>query len=76
MTMAERPKRYVVCLSNRGYAASLERRKIYVALADEEAERRGLIRVIDESGEDYLYPAGRFADVVLSPEVEAALAQP
>ena len=43
----------VVCLSNDGYAASLEPRKIYVALRDAVAERQGLLRVVDESGEDY-----------------------
>src|SRR5258707_601510 len=49
-------QRLVVCLDNEGYAASLERRKIYIALADAEAEKSRLLRIIDESGEDYLYP--------------------
>ena len=55
----------MVCVENRGYLVSLERRKIYVALADAEAERTGLVRVIDESGEDYLYPATFFAPIKL-----------
>jgi hypothetical protein len=54
-------KSYVVCLSNDGYAASLESRKIYLALRDAAAERNGLLRVVDESGEDYLYSRERFA---------------
>jgi hypothetical protein len=49
-------KQLVVCINNEGYPASLEKRKIYVALRDPAAERHGLCRVIDESGDDYLYP--------------------
>jgi hypothetical protein len=48
-----RSKQLVVCIDNEGYAASLERRKIYVALRDPAAEKHDLLRVIDESGEDY-----------------------
>jgi hypothetical protein len=59
------PVSFVVCLSNVGYTASLEIRKLYVALPDEEAERVGMLRVIDESGEDYLYPASNFARIDL-----------
>ena len=55
--MAKLPsKQLVVCIDNDGYPASLERRKIYVALRDPAAEKHGLLRVVDESGEDYLYP--------------------
>ena len=54
MTRTRKKKSFVVCLSNDGYAASLEPRKIYVALRDAEAERNGLLRIVDESGEDYL----------------------
>ena len=50
----------VVCIRNRGYAASLELRKIYRALADPDAGQHGYLRVLDESGEDYLYPADFF----------------
>jgi hypothetical protein len=63
----------VICVENRGYVVSLERRKIYVALADAEAERTGLVRVIDESGEDYLYPKRLFAAIRLSPHVARVL---
>jgi len=48
-------KRFVVCVRNTGHAASLELRKLYQALEDSAAETHGLIRVVDESGEDYLY---------------------
>ena len=65
----------VICLSNRGYAASLEPRKIYRALPDEEAARVKHVRVIDESGEDYLYPASMFAAVTLPATIERALAK-
>jgi hypothetical protein len=58
--MAKAAKRLFICLDNSGYEVSLERRKIYVALPDTKAERAGYLRIIDESGEDYLYPAQRF----------------
>lgn len=69
------PKRFVVCLSNEGYSASLEPRKIYLSLPDDEAEREGLIRVVDESGEDYLYPKARFAEIALPRELEKHFGQ-
>ena len=53
-------KRLFICLDNAGYEVSLERLKIYVALPDAKAERTGYLRIIDESGEDYLYPSQRF----------------
>ena len=58
--MARATKQLVICLDNTGYEVSLERRKIYVAFPDASAARRGHIRVVDESGEDYLYPKERF----------------
>jgi hypothetical protein len=58
--MAKAAKRLFICLDNAGYEVSLERRKIYVAVSDVKAERTGYLRIIDESGEDYLYPARRF----------------
>jgi hypothetical protein len=66
--------RHVVCLSNDGYAASLERRKIYLAVVDREAERLGMVRVVDESGDDYLYPRGFFAEIKVPPHLAKALA--
>jgi hypothetical protein len=58
--MAKAKRRLFICLDNAGYEVSLERRKIYVALSDTKAERTGYLRIIDESGEDYLYPVQRF----------------
>jgi hypothetical protein len=49
-----------VCISNEGFQASLERRKIYVSLPDPSAEAHDLIRIVDESGDDYLYPRALF----------------
>jgi hypothetical protein len=56
-----------------GYPASLEQNKIYVALPDEDAERRGQVRVIDESGEDYLFSADRFVSIEVPAAVRASL---
>ena len=55
--------RFAVCIKNDGYAASLEVRKIYELIPDTHAAEHQLIRVVDESGEDYLYPAGYFAPI-------------
>ncbi|MBL0900572.1 MAG: hypothetical protein IBJ17_17980 [Reyranella sp.] len=63
--MARISKRLVICLDNRGYEASLELRKIYVTLPDAKAERLGQIRVIDESGENYLYDKQAFLEIAL-----------
>jgi hypothetical protein len=65
--------RYVVCVRNDGYPASLEPRKLYEVLPDQGAAALGQLRVIDESGEDYLYPAGYFAEVQLPQAVQQAL---
>lgn len=73
MKKTRKKKSYVVCLSNEGYSASLEARKIYIAIRDAEAERAGLLRVVDESGEEYLYSRSRFAPVKLSRGLQQAL---
>lgn len=72
MTMARRsPKAlYVVCISNRGYQASLVSRRIYQSLPDPEAAKRSLIRVVDETGEDYLYPSKMFVAIDIPQAVE------
>jgi len=62
-----RAKQLVVCVDNDGYLASLELRKIYVALRDVDAEKHDLIRIVDESGEDYLYPKA-FVRVIALPQ--------
>ena len=54
------PRSFAVCVRNDGYEASLELRKLYAALPDRFGEEHGFIRVIDESGEDYLYPDAYF----------------
>ena len=71
--MATPRKTFVVCVRNEGYEASLERRKIYQALGDRDAAAHGQIRVIDESGEDYLYPAKYFSNIDLPPTVRRAV---
>jgi hypothetical protein len=73
--MRKSNRQMVVCLNNEGYEASLERRKLYVSLLDDEAAKHKLVRVIDESGEDYLYPSGFFSVVELSPRVRRAVLQ-
>jgi hypothetical protein len=65
--------RFAVCVRNDGYEASLERNKIYAVLPDEEAEREGDVRVIDESGEDYLFAADRFVAIEVPAAVRASL---
>ena len=57
--------RFVLCVKNEGYPASLEVRKIYRVIADPCATKRGLVRVIDDSGEDYLYSQGYFVSIKL-----------
>ena len=71
--MAKR-KQYVVCLSNKGYKASLVVRRIYQAMPDPDATRRGLLRVIDESGEDYLFPDDLFEAIELPTGLKRKLA--
>jgi hypothetical protein len=66
-------KQFVVCVDNDGYAASLEKRKIYIALRDANAERHGLLRVVDESGDDYLYRKTFFRSIALPQAVKRAV---
>jgi hypothetical protein len=73
-----RPRRmkirgYAVCMRNAGFGASLEVRKLYPVLDDPDAEANDLIRVIDESGEDYVYPARLFQRLTLPSEIQRAL---
>jgi hypothetical protein len=64
---------YVVCIKNQDYPASLELRKIYKLIPDRIAAKLGLLRVIDESEEDYLYPAAYFVAIRLPRTVKRAL---
>ena len=66
-------RQFAVCVENAGYEVSLERNKIYVVLPDKEAEREGDLRVVDESGEDYLFSASRFVAIDVPAAVKASL---
>ncbi|MGL6342853.1 MAG: hypothetical protein ACRC80_27400 [Waterburya sp.] len=65
---------FAVCINNENYLASLEKRKIYQIISDQGAAEQNLIRVIDESGEDYLYPNNYFALIELPSLAEEAFA--
>lgn len=66
-------QQFVVCIANDDYAASLEKRKIYLALPDRAAEKHGLLRIVDESGDDYLYPKTFFRPIALPQSVKKAV---
>jgi len=66
-------RQLVICINNEDYPASLEKRKIYEAIPDPDAAKHHQIRVIDESGEDYLYPEEYFISVTLPKNVEEAV---
>ena len=66
-------KQFVLCIDNTDYEASLITRKVYEVIPDEQAEKDDLIRVIDESGEDYLYHNSHFVFIPLPAEVEKML---
>lgn len=72
-TERDRSNRFAVCLNNEGYPASLEVGKIYRVIDDEEARVNGLIRVIDESGEDHAFSADRFYPIEVPKPVEEVL---
>ena len=73
MLMRSTAKQFVVFLENEGSEVSLERRKIYRVLPDPDAAKHRLIRVIDESGEDYLYPQRFFAPIELPQVIRRAV---
>lgn len=66
-------KQFAICIHNGEYAGTLELRKVYEVLADESAAKRNYMRVIDESGEDYLYPRAWFVPVAVPENVEQLL---
>ena len=70
--MAEQ-KQFAVCIRNEEYEASLELRKIYEVLEDGDAAKHQMIRVVDEEGEDYLYPSSWFVPIELPRNVEKAI---
>ena len=73
MAATRRKKRYLLCVRNQG-CEDLEPRKLYEQLPDSRAAQDGYVRVVDESGEDYLYPADYFVALDLPREAERALA--
>lgn len=76
MSQSSSPQRkFAVCVRNEGYEASLELHKIYQVVSDPQAESEGDLRVIDESGEDYLYPADWFVAIEVPEAVEASFSQ-
>jgi hypothetical protein len=72
-TKKEISQEFVVCINNEHYPASLELHKIYRLIADEDADADGDIRIVDESGEDYLYPASCFVPINVPHAVEESL---
>ena len=73
--MAKAAKKLLICVHNTGYEVSLERRKIYVAIPDTRAEKLSQVRVIDESGEDYMYPVESFVSLTLPQPIRKAVLQ-
>ncbi len=63
MGKSKRTSQFALCVKNPGYSASLEVRKVYRRVLDSAAEKRGFVRIIDESGEDYLFPKGFFVRI-------------
>ena len=72
--MQNETPQYVVCVRNEDYTASLELRKIYAVIPDADAQAHGMIRLVDESGEDYLYPRGFFLPIKVPQPVSEAFA--
>ena len=65
--------RFLICVDNKGYAVSLEKRKVYLALPDATGLKHGHVRVIDESGEDYLYPKSLFLPITVPASLRRAI---
>ncbi len=73
MHVAPQNSEFVICVDNTDYPAALERRKVYRIIPDDNAAKHLLVRVIDESGEDYVYPARYFVPIQLPPHVQEAI---
>ena len=73
--MNESSRQFVVCIRNDEYEESLDLRKIYEVLTDEVAESHGMLRVIDEEGEDYLYPKEWFLRIELPNHIQQAITE-
>jgi hypothetical protein len=72
--MSESKSSFYLCIKNRGYAASLQVRAVYRAISDPEAEAHSMLRIIDEFGEDYLFPASFFVPIEVPKAAEHAFA--
>lgn len=68
--MKTESSKYILCIENKDYEVSLEKGKVYKTIRDKRAEKEGLIRVIDESEEDYLHPAKWFVPIKIPKSVE------
>lgn len=66
---------WLVCVANKGYEIDLEPRKLYERVVDEAADQKGLVRIIDDSGEDYLFPSALFAEIDLPQALDVLLHQ-
>lgn len=66
---------YVICISNAGFRASLIPRRVYETIEDDAAKKRGMVRVVDESGEDYLFPESLFMSIPLTATLAKAIAK-
>lgn len=73
--MSDTPRHFAVCIRNEEHEESLELRKIYEILDDPRAEEHGMLRIIDEEGEDYLYPKGWFLPIELPRDIEHAIVE-
>ncbi len=73
--MSEKHRHFAVCIRNEEYEASLELKKIYELLEDPRAEAHNMVRVIDEEGEDYLYPRDWFLPIELPERIEQAIVE-
>ena len=73
--MSETIRRYYICVKNDGYAASLQVRTVYPGVSDPEAESHRMLRIVDESGEDYLFPASFFVPIEVPEAAVPAFAE-
>ncbi len=75
MKRTRKPHDYVICIRNTGFRASLMPRRLYETIEDAAAKKRGMVRVVDESGEDYLFPEALFMSIPLSAPIAKAIAK-
>jgi hypothetical protein len=71
--MSDKERQFAVCIRNDGYEESLEPRKIYEVLEDSKASQHGMVRIVDEESEDYLYPKEWFLPIQLPETIEQAV---